>query len=95
MIFTLQAYLLRQNFPLWDLPTIIQKYPRILTQKIQGLKGHYEILKEVLDPLEISSDNLVNIFPRSLGYNPQSLLAGAHNIAKLLPGLSVHDVYKR
>lgn len=95
MISVIQAYLLRQNFPLWDLPTIIQKYPRILTQKIQGLKGHYEILKEVLDPLEISSDNLVNIFPRSLGYNPQSLLAGAHNIAKLLPGLSVHDVYKR
>lgn len=90
-----QAHLLRQNFPLWDLPTIIDKYPRILTQKIQGLKSNFEVLEGILDPLEISADNFVNIFPRSLGFNPHHLLATAHGIAAVLPGLSVHDIYKR
>jgi hypothetical protein len=87
--------LLRQNFRFRDLPTIIQKYPRILTQKIQGLKSNFEVLEGILDPLEISADNFVNMFPRSLGYNPHHLLATAYSIAAVLPGLSVHDIFER
>ena len=90
-----QTYLLRQNFPLWDLPEIILKYPRVLTQKIQGLKSNHEILQGTLNPLGISVDDFINTFPRALGYNPLQLLVTAESISDALPGLSVNDIFQR
>ena len=43
----------------------------------------------------MSSDRFVNSFPRSLGYNPNQLLAAAHIISAALPGLSIYDIYAR
>lgn len=87
--------MLKQNFPHWDLPTIILKYPRVLTQKIQGLKKNHEILRGTLDPQGICADDFINIFPRALGYNPLQLLSSAESIADALPGLTVRDIFQR
>lgn len=38
-----QAHMLKENFPHWYLPFIVEKYPRVLTQKIPGLKWHFEL----------------------------------------------------
>ena len=43
-----QSALLKRNFPHWDLQTIILKYPRVLTQKMQGLTWHHQVSTVVL-----------------------------------------------
>mmetsp|Transcript_15196 Transcript_15196/g.14591 ORF Transcript_15196/g.14591 Transcript_15196/m.14591 type:complete len:681 (+) Transcript_15196:218-2260(+) len=90
-----RVQILKQTFPHWKLPIIVRLYPRVLTQKMQGLVLRFETLQKLLDPYNIDANKLVNSCPRYIREKPSRLLEAANHVADVFPESSVGEICAR